>query len=127
VYDRQHAIWTQPVYLCRLRPSRDLDHSRCRRADCVLLRVGWFVGSCAHRLLASLDSDPVLPCTRGSVSRASRRFNRLPAFSSCRDEDGACFGRVGWIYILSWAVMVSFGYHTSAIAQPYLTVDVELS
>jgi solute:Na+ symporter, SSS family len=36
-------------------------------------------------------------------------------------------GEFGWIYILSWTVMVSFGYNTSAMAQRYFSVDNERS
>ena len=36
-------------------------------------------------------------------------------------------GEFGWIYILSWTVMVSFGYNTSAMAQRYFSVDDERS
>src|SRR6478609_8800357 len=36
-------------------------------------------------------------------------------------------GEFGWIYILSWTVMVSFGYNTSAMAQRYFSVDNEKS
>jgi len=36
-------------------------------------------------------------------------------------------GEFGWIYILSWMVMVSFGYNTSAMAQRYFSVDNERS
>jgi SSS family solute:Na+ symporter len=34
-------------------------------------------------------------------------------------------GEFGWIYILSWTIMVSFGYNTSAMAQRYFSVDDE--
>ncbi len=33
----------------------------------------------------------------------------------------------GWIYVLSWTVMVSFGYNTAAMAQRYFSVDDERS
>jgi len=36
-------------------------------------------------------------------------------------------GEFGWIYILSWTVMVSFGYNTNAMAQRYFSVDNERS
>jgi SSS family solute:Na+ symporter len=36
-------------------------------------------------------------------------------------------GEFGWIYLLSWTVMVSFGYNTSAMAQRYFSVDDERS
>jgi solute:Na+ symporter, SSS family len=36
-------------------------------------------------------------------------------------------GEFGWIYIASWAVMVSFGYNTGAMAQRYFSVDNERS
>ncbi len=36
-------------------------------------------------------------------------------------------GEFGWIYLLSWTVMVSFGYNTSAMAQRYFSVDTEAS
>jgi len=36
-------------------------------------------------------------------------------------------GEFGWIYILSWTIMVSFGYNTSAMAQRYFSVDNEKS
>ena len=36
-------------------------------------------------------------------------------------------GEFGWIYILSWTIMVSFGYNTSAMAQRYFSVDNEHS
>jgi solute:Na+ symporter, SSS family len=36
-------------------------------------------------------------------------------------------GEFGWIYLLSWTVMVSFGYNTSAMAQRYFSVDDEHS
>ena len=36
-------------------------------------------------------------------------------------------GEFGWIYIVSWTVMVSFGYNTSAMAQRYFSVDNERS
>jgi SSS family solute:Na+ symporter len=36
-------------------------------------------------------------------------------------------GEFGWIYILSWTIMVSFGYNTSAMAQRYFSVDNERS
>lgn len=36
-------------------------------------------------------------------------------------------GEFGWIYILSWTVMVSFGYNTNAMAQRYFSVDNEHS
>lgn len=36
-------------------------------------------------------------------------------------------GEFGWIYLLSWTVMVSFGYNTSAMAQRYFSVDNERS
>lgn len=34
-------------------------------------------------------------------------------------------GEFGWTYILSWTVMVSFGYNTSAMAQRYFSVEDE--
>jgi solute:Na+ symporter, SSS family len=34
-------------------------------------------------------------------------------------------GEFGWIYIISWTIMVSFGYNTSAMAQRYFSVDTE--
>ena len=34
-------------------------------------------------------------------------------------------GEFGWVYILSWTVMVSFGYNTNAMAQRYFSVDNE--
>src|SRR5437763_6868386 len=36
-------------------------------------------------------------------------------------------GEFGWIYLVSWTVMVSFGYNTSAMAQRYFSVDDERS
>jgi SSS family transporter len=36
-------------------------------------------------------------------------------------------GEFGWIYLLSWTIMVSFGYNTSAMAQRYFSVDNERS
>src|SRR5262245_38428190 len=33
----------------------------------------------------------------------------------------------GWVYVLSWTVMVSFGYNTAAMAQRYFSVDDERS
>jgi SSS family transporter len=36
-------------------------------------------------------------------------------------------GEFGWFYIVSWTVMVSFGYNTSAMAQRYFSVDDERS
>ncbi len=36
-------------------------------------------------------------------------------------------GEFGWIYLVSWTVMVSFGYNTSAMAQRYFSVDSEKS
>jgi len=36
-------------------------------------------------------------------------------------------GEFGWLYIISWTIMVSFGYNTSAIAQRYFSVDSEAS
>jgi SSS family transporter len=33
----------------------------------------------------------------------------------------------GWIYLVSWTIMVSFGYNTSAMAQRYFSVDDEHS
>ena len=36
-------------------------------------------------------------------------------------------GEFGWIYIISWTIMVSFGYNTSAMAQRYYSVDDERS
>ncbi len=34
-------------------------------------------------------------------------------------------GEFGWIYLLCWTVMVSFGYNTSAMAQRYFSVEDE--
>jgi solute:Na+ symporter, SSS family len=36
-------------------------------------------------------------------------------------------GEFGWFYLLSWTIMVSFGYNTSAMAQRYFSVDNERS
>jgi SSS family solute:Na+ symporter len=36
-------------------------------------------------------------------------------------------GEFGWIYLVSWTIMVSFGYNTSAMAQRYFSVDTERS
>jgi solute:Na+ symporter, SSS family len=36
-------------------------------------------------------------------------------------------GEFGWIYLMSWTIMVSFGYNTSAMAQRYFSVDTEAS
>src|SRR3984893_11574049 len=36
-------------------------------------------------------------------------------------------GEFGWIYMVSWTIMVSFGYNTSAMAQRYFSVDNERS
>lgn len=36
-------------------------------------------------------------------------------------------GEFGWIYMLSWTIMVSFGYNTSAMAQRYFSVEDERS
>jgi len=36
-------------------------------------------------------------------------------------------GEFGWIYLVCWAVMVSFGYNTSAMAQRYFSVEDERS
>lgn len=36
-------------------------------------------------------------------------------------------GEFGWIYLVSWTIMVSFGYNTSAMAQRYFSVDNERS
>jgi SSS family transporter len=36
-------------------------------------------------------------------------------------------GEFGWIYIVSWTIMVSFGYNTSAMAQRYFSVADERS
>src|SRR4051812_1647464 len=36
-------------------------------------------------------------------------------------------GEFGWFYIISWTIMVSFGYNTSAMAQRYFSVDTEAS
>jgi SSS family transporter len=36
-------------------------------------------------------------------------------------------GEFGWIYVISWTIMVSFGYNTSAMAQRYFSVDTEAS
>jgi len=36
-------------------------------------------------------------------------------------------GEFGWIYLVSWTIMVSFGYNTSAMAQRYFSVDTEKS
>ncbi len=34
-------------------------------------------------------------------------------------------GEFGWVYLISWTIMVSFGYNTSAMAQRYYSVDDE--
>lgn len=34
-------------------------------------------------------------------------------------------GEFGWIYLVSWMIMVSFGYNTSAMAQRYFSVEDE--
>jgi solute:Na+ symporter, SSS family len=36
-------------------------------------------------------------------------------------------GEFGWLYLVCWTVMVSFGYNTSAMAQRYFSVDDERS
>ncbi len=36
-------------------------------------------------------------------------------------------GEFGWVYLVSWTIMVSFGYNTSAMAQRYFSVDTERS
>src|SRR6266567_7579508 len=36
-------------------------------------------------------------------------------------------GEFGWVYLVSWTIMVSFGYNTSAMAQRYFSVDDERS
>ena len=36
-------------------------------------------------------------------------------------------GEFGWVYLISWTIMVSFGYNTSAMAQRYFSVDDERS
>jgi SSS family transporter len=36
-------------------------------------------------------------------------------------------GEFGWFYLVCWAVMVSFGYNTSAMAQRYFSVEDERS
>src|SRR2546423_312396 len=36
-------------------------------------------------------------------------------------------GEFGWLYLVSWTIMVSFGYNTSAMAQRYFSVDDEHS
>lgn len=36
-------------------------------------------------------------------------------------------GEFGWVYLVSWTIMVSFGYNTSAMAQRYFSVDNERS
>jgi SSS family solute:Na+ symporter len=36
-------------------------------------------------------------------------------------------GEFGWIYLVSWTIMVAFGYNTSAMAQRYFSVDDERS
>jgi solute:Na+ symporter, SSS family len=36
-------------------------------------------------------------------------------------------GEFGWIYLVAWTIMVSFGYNTSAMAQRYFSVDTERS
>src|SRR5580765_741159 len=36
-------------------------------------------------------------------------------------------GEFGWFYLVSWTIMVSFGYKTSAMAQRYFSVDDERS
>ncbi len=36
-------------------------------------------------------------------------------------------GEFGWLYIVSWTIMVAFGYNTSAMAQRYFSVDDERS
>jgi SSS family transporter len=36
-------------------------------------------------------------------------------------------GEFGWVYLVSWTIMVSFGYNTSAMAQRYFSVDDEHS
>src|SRR5437016_5669265 len=36
-------------------------------------------------------------------------------------------GEFGWLYLVSWTIMVSFGYNTSAMAQRYFSVDDERS
>src|SRR5438093_10356088 len=36
-------------------------------------------------------------------------------------------GEFGWLYIVSWTIMVAFGYNTSAMAQRYFSVDNERS
>src|SRR5215471_14122293 len=36
-------------------------------------------------------------------------------------------GEFGWFYLVSWTIMVSFGYNTSAMAQRYFSVDNERS
>jgi SSS family solute:Na+ symporter len=36
-------------------------------------------------------------------------------------------GEFGWVYLICWSIMVSFGYNTSAMAQRYFSVDDERS
>lgn len=36
-------------------------------------------------------------------------------------------GEMGWVYVVTWTIMVSFGYNTSAMAQRYFSVDNERS
>jgi solute:Na+ symporter, SSS family len=36
-------------------------------------------------------------------------------------------GEFGWVYLISWTIMVSFGYNTGAMAQRYFSVDDERS
>jgi SSS family solute:Na+ symporter len=36
-------------------------------------------------------------------------------------------GEMGWMYVVCWTVMVSFGYNTAAMAQRYFSVDDERS
>lgn len=36
-------------------------------------------------------------------------------------------GEFGWVYVVSWTIMVAFGYNTGAMAQRYFSVDTEKS
>src|ERR1017187_8620883 len=122
-----HTLWARSAGGIHLRLADRDHHHRIRRHRPALLHAGRIVGGSGRRFSAGGHPDAVLSgvgeCGPGPGGGLSGLYHALPAHMvSLRLP-----GQYGWVYVVSWALMVSVGYNTSAMAQRYFSVDHERS
>jgi len=127
IHQRQHTLRIKPVYLFRVRISSELDDYR----RCVLIIFYCVIGGLWAVVVTDfLQASILMPFCLVLVLTSLARVGGVSGLLHSLPPEMKTLhfsGEFGWVYLISWTIMVSFGYNTSAMAQRYFSVDDERS